>query len=223
MVEPPVNRVDQRIARTPMKGGLTKSRIEALCDGVFAIAMTLMAFSIKVPSIPRDADNARLAAVLFELWPQFVTYIISFVMLGVYWIGHHNQFHYIRHSDRVLLWINVVFLMFVTLIPFSTEVLGQNRGQPVAVVFYGVNLTILGFILQAQWWYATTNHRLTDPDLDLVFVRLFKNRIQLGLFFLLISIAISLVSTRLSLLVFAAIAIFYILPGHVDRYWTPKK
>jgi TMEM175 potassium channel family protein len=144
-------------------------------------------------------------------------------MLGVYWIGHHNQFHYIRRSDRVLLWINIAFLMFVTLIPFSTQVLGQYRSHPAAVIFYAVNLILVGFLLYGQWWYATANNHLTDADLDPAFTRLVKNRILLGLFFLLLSIAMSLVSTRLSLLVFASIAIFYILPGRVDQHWSSKK
>jgi uncharacterized membrane protein len=214
---------DQKKPEKATHGGLAKSRIEALCDGVFAIAMTLMVFNIKVPIVAAAAGSADLADALFALWPQFVTYAISFVMLGVYWIGHHNQFHYIRRTDRVLLWINICFLMFVTAIPFSTQVLGQYRNLPAAVVFYAVNLVLVGFLLYGQWWYATANCHLIDSDLDPTFTVLVGNRILLGCLLLLLSIAMSLISTRLSLLVFSAIAVFYILPGRVDRHWSTRK
>ena len=215
--------MNQKKTVTATIGGLAKSRIEALCDGVFAIAMTLMVFNIKVPTVAIAMGTTDLADALFVLWPQFVTYAISFVMLGVFWIGHHNQFHYIRRTDRVLLWINITFLMFVTAIPFSTQVLGQYRSQPTAVIFYAVNLILVGFLLYMQWWYATANAHLIDTDLDPTFTKLVGNRILLGCAFLLFSIAMSIVSTRLSLLVFAAISIFYILPGRVDRHWAARK
>jgi uncharacterized membrane protein len=215
--------MDQKKTGTATSGGLAKSRIEALCDGVFAIAMTLMVFGIKVPTVAIVSASDGLADALLALWPQFVTYAISFVMLGVFWIGHHNQFHYIRRTDRVLLWINIAFLMFVTAIPFSTQVLGQYRSQPAAVIFYAINLILVGFLLYSQWWYATANCRLIDADLDPAFTKLVGNRILLGCAFLLFSIAMSLISTRLSLLVFSAIAIFYIIPGRVDRYWSARK
>jgi uncharacterized membrane protein len=215
--------MDQKKPEKAITGGLAKSRIEALCDGVFAIAMTLMVFGIKVPTVAIAAGSPGLADALLALWPQFVTYAISFVMLGVFWIGHHNQFHYIRRTDRVLLWINICFLMFVTAIPFSTQVLGQYRSQPAAVIFYAINLILVGFLLYIQWLYATANGHLIDADLDPAFTKLMGNRILLGCVFLLFSIAISLISTRLSLLVFSAIAVFYILPGRVDRYWSTRK
>ncbi len=185
--------------------------------------MTLMVFNLKVPTVKIAEGSTDLAHALLALWPQLVSYAISFVMLGVFWIGHHNQFHYIRRTDRVLLWLNITFLMFVTGIPFSTQVLGQYRSQPAAVVFYAVNLVLVGFILYGQWWYATANCHLIDADLDPNFTKLVGNRILLGCAFLLLSIAMSLISTRLSLLVFSAIAIFYIIPGRVDHYWSTRK
>ena len=215
--------MNRKKPETATSGGLAKSRIEALCEGVFAIAMTLMVFNIKVPIVAIAAGSAGLADALLALWPQFVTYAISFVMLGVFWIGHHTQFHYIRRTDRVLLWINISFLMFVTAIPFSTQVLGQYRNQPTAVIFYAINLILVGFLLYSQWWYATANRHLIDADLDPAFTKLVGNRILFGCLLLLLSIAMSLISTRLSLLVFAAIAVFYIIPGRVDRYWAARK
>lgn len=204
----------------PGSGGLTKARLETLCDGVFAIAMTLMIFNIKVPRIS-GLPHGKLVHTLFELWPQFLAYAISFIMLGVYWIGHHNQFHYVRRSDRLLLWLNITFLMFVTVIPFSTGVLGRYPLERAAVVLYAGNLILVGLMLYAQWWYVTAGHRLVDPDTDPRLVNLAKHRILMGPAILLLAIGASFISPILSIVICAVVPAFYILPGSVDRHWSP--
>lgn len=209
---------DNESGAIPGRASLSKARIETLCDGVFAIAMTLMIFNIKSPGLLR-VPAASLAHALFALWPHFLAYAISFVMLGVYWVGHHNVFHYVRRSDRVLLWINIIFLMFVTVIPFSTAVLGNYPGEQVAVVLYACNLILVGSMLYAQWWYATALHRLVDRDLDPVLVRLAKRRILAGPAILLLAIAVSFSSPALSILICALVPVFYIPPGRIDRHW----
>src|SRR5260370_42083933 len=94
-------------------GGLSKNRVETLVDGVFAIAMTLLIFNIKVPELPGGGKDPDLNRRLLALWPQFTSYAITFVMLAIYWVGHHNQFHFIRRVDRSLLWLNILFLMTI--------------------------------------------------------------------------------------------------------------
>jgi uncharacterized membrane protein len=200
--------------------GLTKSRIEALCDGVFAIAMTLMIFNIKVPEIPSELVGAELAHSVFSLWPQFLVYAMSFVMLGVYWVGHHNQYHYIRHTDRLLLWINVAFLLCVTLIPFSTALLGRYPTQQVALVVYALNLILVGIVLLLHWRYAIS-HRLLDSELDPVLVKLATRRILLAPAILVLAVVFSFVSTIISLGLCAIIPVLYVLPGEIDRHWRP--
>ena len=175
----------------PEGNGLPKSRIETLCDGVLAIAMTLMIFNIRVPEMPREQASSRLAGELFQLWPRFVVYVVSFVMLGIYWVGHHNQFHYIRRTDRVLLWLNIVFLMFVTLIPFSTALMGQYPSQRLSVDIYAITLIMLGISLYIHWWYATSSHRLVDEELDPRLITLAKRRIIRAPVILLAAIAAS--------------------------------
>lgn len=203
----------------PASGGLTKARVETLCDGVFAIAMTLMIFNIKVPRLPQHPP-VSLVQTLFELWPQFLVYAISFIMLGVYWVGHHNQFHYVRRSDRPLLWLNIMFLMFVSVIPFSTGVLGRYPLERAAVVLYASNLILVGLMLYVQWWYVTAHHRLVDADLDPRLVRLAKRRILAGPAVLLLATAASFLSPKLSIVICAAVPAFYILPGSIDRHWA---
>src|ERR1700737_1299223 len=104
---------------------LSRNRIEALTDGVFAVAMTLLVLDIKVPELPQPMATDELLRQLLALWPKFLSYVISFVILGVYWVGHHVQLSFIRRADRPLLWINILFLLWVALVPFSTALLGE--------------------------------------------------------------------------------------------------
>ena len=100
-----------------------KNRIETLSDGIFAIVMTLLILEFHVPNLPSNAPNVEVAPALMALWPKFISYIVAFVSLGFFWVGHHIMYHGIRRADRTLLWLNIFFFMFVSLLPFSTSVL----------------------------------------------------------------------------------------------------
>lgn len=205
-----------------MNGGLTKTRIEALTDGVFAIAMTLLVFGIRVPEVPSGSALA-LSHRLAKIWPHFLIYAISFINLSVYWVGHHGQFHYIRRTDRVLLWINLFFLLFVTFIPFSTALMGEYPNQPISVILYSANLSVVGLMLLAHWSYATSHRRLVDRDLDAKVVHLAKRRILVGIPIFLLALTLSFVNTKVSVALCAFVPVLYILPGHIDRYWMGKE
>lgn len=133
---------------------LSKSRIEALSDGVFAIAMTLLVLELKIPDLPKDVAQAELLARLREMLPHFYSYALTFILAGVFWIFHHFTFHFIRHTTRLLLWQNTIFLMFVSLLPFSTHFMADYMHHSVAQMFYFGNQTILALILRAEWLYA---------------------------------------------------------------------
>src|SRR5579859_8164415 len=143
--------------------GMSVHRVEGLGDGVFAIAMTVLVLGINVPE---GRGGTGLAAQLSALWPKFASYALSFVMLGVLWIGYHFQFQYIRRTDRGLLWLNLVFLLTVTFLPFSTAVLGNYPGAREAVILYGGSVASAGICLLAHWMYATRKRHLMAEDLD---------------------------------------------------------
>ncbi|MFN8452784.1 MAG: TMEM175 family protein, partial [Anaerolineae bacterium] len=104
-----------------MSSAITTARIETLTDGVFAIVMTVLVFDIRVP-VQEQVDQLGLLHALSLLAPNLLSYVITFVILGVFWVGHHNQYFYIRRADRSLLWINIFFMMAVALLPFSAGV-----------------------------------------------------------------------------------------------------
>jgi uncharacterized membrane protein len=137
----------------------------------------------------------------------------------VYWIGHHNQFHYIKQSDRVFLWINILFLLTIGFVPFSTSLLGLYPFSPTAVQVYGANLTATGLALYAVWWYATSQHRLVEKDLDPHIVRLAKRRIIVGPVVSLLGIGFSFLDTRISLVLYLLLIPFFIRPSHIDIHF----
>jgi uncharacterized membrane protein len=143
---------------------LTTRRIEALADGIFAIAMTLLVLTLTLPDMAQT--KLSLSQLLADQWPKFFNYALSFLLLAIFWIVHHQQFHVIRRTDRRHVWINIGILMFVALMPFSTDVIGSYEHETLAELLFSANLMILGLLFLLNWWYACRNHRLVDPDLD---------------------------------------------------------
>lgn len=200
--------------------GLTKNRVEALADGVFATLMTVLVLGLVLP--PSAPDAATLPQRLAKVGPNVFTYALSFIVLGVYWIGHHNMFHYIRRTSRVFLWLNVLFLMSVGFIPFSTTVFGGNLLDSLAITVYGVNLMLVGAMLFLIWWYATRGRHLVDKDIDDHLVSSVKRRILTGPIVYAAAIAFSFRIPIVSIALFVGALVYFILPGHVDIHFTKK-
>lgn len=145
---------------------LSTKRIQALTDGVFAIAMTLLVLNLKVPTIPGGATSKMLPELVLELWPAFFNYALSFILLAIFWIVHHRQFRFIKAIDQKLLWINILGLMFIVLIPFSTSLIAEHGDVQIAALVFECNLLVIGLIFYMNWWYATSKRYLVDSDLS---------------------------------------------------------
>lgn len=140
-----------------------KARIEALSDGIFAIVMTLLVLELKVPDLPRKVPAAELWHAVLEHWPTFFSFLITFVLASQYWFWHHLTFGRIHRVDKPLLWINLLFLMFVSLLPFSTAMLGRfSLRQPVSLGFYFGNQLAIVVALNAHWQYAVRRGMVPD-------------------------------------------------------------
>ena len=159
--------------------------------------------------------GTELLKRLFDLWPKILSFGISFVILAIYWMAHHRQFHYIKHSNRTLIWINIMFLMATCLLPFSTSLLGKYRDQEISILVYGSNSIIIASLLYIQWWYATTSRhhsRLVDENLDPIIKTTSSRRLVFGIIVYLIAIGISSVYIHLSVFLFALILIPAFMP-----------
>lgn len=204
---------------------LTTARIETLGDGVFAIAMTLLILEIRVPRLDPKTASADLPGALFAMWPQFLCYLISFVTLGVYWVAHHLHFYTIERADRMLMWINILFLMAIGFVPFSTALIAAYVHERIPAVLYGANMVVASLILQWQWWYATRQHRLVSADLNPALVRSVTQVILTGPVVYLIAMALAFVNPAISIALYLLVNLLYIVPGgihlHFRRHTVP--
>ncbi len=187
-----------RLRRSQAVAGLTTERITAFSDGVFSIAITLLVLNLRVPIVL----SSKLPGELLKQSPSLLSYLLSFVIVGIYWIAHHNMFHYIKRSDRPFLWINILLLMCVAFIPFPAGLLGQYPTQSISVIIYASSLILTNLMLSLLWWYATSNHRLVDQDTDPHFVRTVNRRNMTAPVVYLVSIGLSFLSPLASLIVF---------------------
>ena len=131
---------------------MEKSRLEAFSDGVFAIVITLLILDIRFP----DVDYSQFAATLASLLPRILAYGMSFIIIGVYWVTHHNSMHAMRKTDRSFLWLNILLLLCVSFIPFPTSLLGRYPFQAWPIIIYGVTLIVcnaVGYLMILYVWY----------------------------------------------------------------------
>lgn len=146
---------------------LTTARLEALTDGIFAFAMTLLALSIAMPDDPDDVGympNAELREMIIHEWRRFLNYAIAFLLLASFWMNHAKEFHMLKATEHRHTWINVIFLMFVAIVPFTTTLIGDYGNDSVAWTVFGLNMFVLGLFLYLNWWYASRNRRLIHED-----------------------------------------------------------
>ncbi|TIN31569.1 MAG: DUF1211 domain-containing protein [Mesorhizobium sp.] len=174
-----------------------RGRIVGITDGVFAIALTLIVLEIRVPAHEAVHSERELLAAIAALAPRFLTYALSFLTLTIFWFGQQAQHGLIAKSDRRLATLNLCFLAFIALLPFSTDLLADFLEFRTAVLVYWLNLLMLGVTLFASWRYAEKNGFLAE-DVDAetkrtVYLRIVKAQILWAL-----GAALSLVSPLLS-------------------------
>lgn len=141
--------------------GQKVQRLEAISDGVFAIALTLLVLDIHVPMGEAIHSEAALLASLRPLIPKFLSYFLSFMTLGIFWTGHSTQYSYIEKSDRHLNWLSLFFLLFVSLLPFTTAFLSEHITFKLAIGLYWLNLFAMGAMLLLHWNYASAKNYLS--------------------------------------------------------------
>lgn len=172
-------------------GYLTTQRIEFFSDAVFAVAITLLALSL---TIEGHLSHSELIRKLISMRPQFVSYGISFIIIGIYWMEHLKIYHFIKRADQWLLTLNLLFLISITLVPFLTSLVDLYRNSQETTIIYASSLTVTGLLAWAMWRHASRRHRLIDEDTAPYTIRLITlDTLLLPLVFL-ISIGISFIN-----------------------------
>jgi len=146
---------------------MNKSRLEAFSDGVFAIVITLLALDIRIPKV----DYSHLPDAILSILPKILSYAYSFLIIGVYWVSHHNISRLILSVDGVVLWANIALLLFVCFIPFPTSLMGDYPFKLIPVLLYGGTLLITNMIGYLMWAYVSYCHRLIDPETPRIVIR----------------------------------------------------
>ena len=181
---------------------MTKGRIEAFSDGVIAIIITIMVLELKVP-------HGEDFSALIPLWPVFLSYVLSFIYVGIYWNNHHHMFHAVRHISGAVMWANLHLLFWLSLMPFATAFMGENHFAPNTVAIYGLALlmcaiayTILVRALLAIHSGDTAFAKAIGSDV--------KGKISLAAY--IAGIAASFFSGWLALALFVAVAVMWFIP-----------
>jgi uncharacterized membrane protein len=141
-------------------GDLALDRLVFFSDAVFAIAITLLVLDIEVPDFPRAISVADSWRVLGENGPSFFAFALSVLVIGRFWMGHHQRFRALRQFDERLMWPNMLYLMAIAFMPFSTAFLGRNLGHFVPEIFYNVSMLVLSLL---AYWLARAVRRATGP------------------------------------------------------------
>ncbi|MFJ8363850.1 TMEM175 family protein [Streptomyces sp. NPDC093984] len=187
------------------------ARVVAFSDAVIAIAITLLVLEIRPPH-----DTRHLLHGLAMLWPSYLAYAVTFMLIGQVWANHHIMFDHIRHADRVVLFFNTVLLMDIAFLPFAASVLAEafrdGHGQRTAVILHGVAFELAAVLFNVIWWHARHDRRLLATTIDAAGVTAISRRFQLALVWLGTG---TLLGALLPVLGVAVISAF------IPYYWLP--
>ena len=200
------------LTTTNVGGRKETGRVEAFSDGVFAIAMTLLVLNIKVPNTDQPG---QLGSLLWQQWPSYLAFVISFAFIGIMWVNHHRLFVHIRRIDHMLLVLNGALLLGVTAVPFPTAVLAQYLGKPdekAATMLYAGTYVVVALFFNVLWRYAASGHRLLGDEVDEAEVNRITRQYAYGPLLYLACFVLAYINVAASLALNVALAIFFALP-----------
>ena len=140
-----------------MRRQIRLEHVISFADAIFAFSITFMAISIQIPNLAQNLTQTQVINRLVELVPEFEIYVISFFVIGIYWIAYHQIFNHMVGSHYIITWLTLIFLFFITLIPFATNLQIGYGSYQIVFILYALVLTIAGSLLTITWLYATKN------------------------------------------------------------------
>jgi uncharacterized membrane protein len=191
---------------------ISTARLEAFSDGVIAIIITIMVFDLKFPTIPTEET---LWNDLQQLIPKFLSYALSFLMLAIMWVNHHQLFHQIKKTDRKLLWLNIHLLFWMSLIPFSTNFLGANPLLPPASFAYGIVFfaNAMSFALIRN--YVSGEGNLVHESIQKDKVRSVQKKNWVGMLLFVFAALVAFISVYISFIIFLIVPAMYFIPQNI--------
>ena len=162
--------------------GIKVEHVISFSDAVFAFAITLMALTIDILDLPLNLSQSELLQRLGDLYPQVEDYIISFAVIAIFWISYHQVFNHIKCSNITMVYLNLLFLLLITLLSLTTSFVTNYASYQVPYSIYCTIVIMAGSLLVLIWWFATKQHRLVDKGIHPLFIK--------GTFFVLLSLPI---------------------------------
>jgi uncharacterized membrane protein len=214
-----ITEIPEKKFKLPASGSV---RLEAFSDGVFAIAITLLVLEIKVPHHEELVKYGGLAKYLLHLWPEYISYFLSVIFIGIYWVNHHWLFSFVKKTNHVFNLMNVIFLMCISFLPFVTAILGdfvldEAFMQP-AITFYCIGFLLPVIPVTLIVLYATHRHRLVDPRLSAPFIKRQLTKLYTSLTCSTLSIIVSFYSPYIAFSIVLAMFILFLLPPETPVY-----
>jgi uncharacterized membrane protein len=160
-------------------------------DAIFAFAITLMTLSIDIPDLPQNLTESELLSRLYDMYPQVESYIISFAVISIFWVSYHQVFNYIKESHISMVYLNLLFLLFITFLSVTTSLVITYGSYQIPYVLYCVLVIMTSSLLALIWWVGTRDYRLIDKDIHPLFIRGIMVNLLLIPFVFAISIIVS--------------------------------
>jgi len=187
-------------------GGL--ERLAALSDGVFAFAMTVLVLDIRIPKLDSVHSEHDLWLAVVALAPRFVMYLMSFLTLGIFWVGQQTQLNNVARSDRDYAWLHIMFLAAIGLVPFSTALLAEYIEYRIAMLIYWLNIVLLGALILASWTYAV-RRKLVKEDAPKELSRAMYGRVLIAQCLYAFGAALCFIDTSWSIGFIVAVQLYY--------------
>lgn len=183
-------------------------RVEALSDGVFAIAMTILILDLVDHNASKTLTEKELLNAMIELIPKFLSFFLSFLTLGIFWIGQMTQYDFITKYNRKLTWFTIMFLMFVSILPFTTTMLSNHFDNKVAILLYWINILLIGILSWLHWEVAAKEAFLNIEGQEKnSIMKLFRNRVLIAQILYVVGAALCFINTKLSIAFIIAVQI----------------
>ncbi len=197
--------------------GLSKNRIESFSDGVIAIVITLLIFQIQVPHVlVIGGDESVLVKSVIAYIPKFISYAVSFVVLSVWWVAHHQLFHTIEKIDRNLLWINNLFLMCLCLIPFPSALIGDYPGTRTGAFLFGLVVTCTASVFFYMRWYISIKAKLIKDEIPYEAIKRSLSKSIMSPVLHGIGTCVAVIAPSIALAIYAILAIYFVFPMKLE-------
>jgi len=207
--------VGVKLTYNAIAGG-SAERLAALSDGVFAVAMTLLVLDVRAPAVEAIHSELDLRRALIALTPRLVMYVMTFLTLGIFWVGQQTQLNHLARSDRSLTWVHLWFLLAVSMTPFSTTLLAQFTRYRSALLIYWANIALLGLTLFLSWQCAM-RAKLIKPEVSQQTSEAIKRRIVIAQCWYVVGAALCAIDTYWSIGWIVTIQLFYAIAPRLPR------